>query len=109
MQRSIPNGLILLLCCLGFTGGPVKALPATTGSITSASASHQTIIRVAALRNPPYAFMGPNGPQGLSISVFDEIAAQNHWKPVYTFEPDQNTVFNDVISHQADLGLGGLA
>ncbi len=107
MWRLFSSGWIFLWFAMA--AGSAEAETAATAPAAPKPAPQPIVLRVAALTKPPYAYMSPTGPTGLSIIIFNDIAAQNNWKPTYTFYSSQNAVFTAVISHQADVGLGGLS
>lgn len=78
------------------------------GMSAARAAETRIAMRVAALNNPPYVVMTPTGLQGLSISTFDIIAAQNHWAVTYLPERTLDDLTNAIITHQADIGIGGI-
>jgi len=89
--------LLSLLCLATALGGQ------------SASANAPRVaVRVAALNNPPYVVMAPGGLQGLSIAAFRIIAAENNWAVTYLPERTLDELTNAIITHQADIGIGGI-
>ena len=98
----------VLMICLGAQCGAFGAQPAGSAVAVSAETSAPTTIRVAALDNPPYVSDGPKGLQGLSISTFKILAAKNNWKVNFILERTQDEMVNAIITHHADIGIGGI-
>lgn len=81
------------------------ALPAAAQAPAQAA---ETRLRVAALTNPPFVRQGPHGLEGLSIAAFDIIAARQGWKVTYIPEPSIDALTTAIITHTADIGIGGI-
>ena len=76
--------------------------------LTGAARAAAPSLKVAALANPPFVVKGPNGLQGLSIAAFDIIAARQGWTVHYILEPNLDALTTAIITHQADIGIGGI-
>ncbi|MCB8883278.1 transporter substrate-binding domain-containing protein [Acidisoma cellulosilytica] len=98
---------LLALCMLLWAMGQASAGAAEPDSARSGTAK-PLVVRVATLDNPPYASPGRNGPHGISIAVFNAIAAKNGWAVEYLPQRTLNDLTNAIISHQADIGIGGI-
>lgn len=86
----------------------LAALLLSLPGLQAHAAESRTTIRVAALSNPPYVVSTPDGLRGLSISAFDIVAAQNNWAVTYLPERSLDDLTNAIITHQADIGIGGI-
>lgn len=99
---------LLATLSLGMEGKALAAQPAAPAAPSSTQPPGPPVIRVAALNNPPYVTAAPGGLQGLSIASFKTIAARNGWKVDFILEQTQDDVVNAIITHRADIGIGGL-
>jgi ABC-type amino acid transport substrate-binding protein len=99
--------------CFGVAGLAIAYLAFQSSALAAPPAAltqpaRQTLIRIAALNNPPYVSVGPDGLQGLSIATFKIMAAQNDWKVDFILEKTQDDLINAIIANKADIGIGGI-
>ena len=103
-RRGLAKAAILAAgLAMLFLGVQANALAAG-----STQPSESTVIRIAALNNPPYVTVGPAGLQGSAITSFQRIADQNKWKIEFIPEQTEDDLANAIISYQADIGIGGI-
>lgn len=87
---------------------PLAAWMMVCLALPGAARAEGASLRVAALANPPFVVQGPDGLQGLSIAAFNIIAARQGWTVRYILEPNLDALTTAIITHQADIGIGGI-
>jgi hypothetical protein len=101
-RRNYTKAKLVAATLAGFVLVQLSANPAhfAKGNVAAAGTPpQQSVVRVAVLDNPPYAYFGANGFKGPSVKALERIAAANKWRVAFALELTQDAVIAALVAH----------